>query len=89
MTETTLDAVAGMIAVVMGDELVDEPITMETSFAEDLELESIEFVALAEQVQARWGDAVDFTGWLAGKSLDEVIGLTVGDLVEHVDSCLS
>jgi acyl carrier protein len=60
---------------------------METSFAKDLELESIEFVALAEKLQERYGKGVDFVGWLSGKVLDEIIGLTVRELVEFVVRC--
>ncbi len=88
MSESTLHAITGMIGEVLGDEMVDEPITMETSFADDLEIESIELVQLAELVEARWGEKVDFNAWIAGQSIDDVISLTVGDLVTFVDSCL-
>jgi acyl carrier protein len=57
---------------------------MDTTFAEDLELESIEIVALAEQVQDRYGDEVDFPGWLGELELDAIIGLTVGQLVARI-----
>jgi len=88
MRESTLHAIASMLEEVLGDEMVDEPVTPGTSFADDLELESLELVQLAELVQRHWGDKVDFNAWIAGKSLDEIIGLTVGDLVAYVDSCL-
>lgn len=88
MSESTLKAIAGMLAEVLGDEMIEEPVTPETSFADDLELESIELVQLAELVQARWGDRVDFNGWIAGQSIDEIISLKVGDLVAYVDACL-
>ena len=54
------------------------------AFDEDLELESIEFVALAEQLLERYGEQVDFVGWLATMELDEIIALTVGQLVDFV-----
>ena len=60
---------------------------LETSFEKDLELESIEFVALAEKLQERYGKSVDFVGWLSSKELDEIIGLTVGELVEFIVRC--
>jgi len=86
----TLGVVGGMILEVLGEEgAPDEPITRQTSFASDLELESIEFVALAEKLQGHYGDRVDFVTWLSGKELDELVGLKVGDLVEHIDHCLS
>ncbi|MEJ8566332.1 acyl carrier protein [Elongatibacter sediminis] len=83
-----LEVIRQMLVDVAGDELLlDEPIGMETSFNEDLELESIEFVQLAEQVQMRYGGSVDFAGWISGKDLDEIIGLKVGDLVRFIASC--
>lgn len=86
----TLNVVGGMIEEVLGEDgAPDEPITLSTSFASDLELESIEFVALAEKLQGHYGERVDFVTWLSGKELDELVALKVGDLVEHIDRCLS
>lgn len=65
------------------------PISAETSFANDLEIESIELVALFEKLQAEYGDRVDFATWLSGKEINEVTMLTVGQLVEYIDKCLS
>jgi acyl carrier protein len=59
---------------------------METSFGSDLELESIEFVALAEKLQARY-EKVDFVRWLSEKELEEIIELKVGDVVTYIDTC--
>ena len=83
-----LEAVVEMIHEVMGDAgAPGEPITRETSFHEDLALESIEFVALAEKLQARYGARVDLARWLAGKDLDALLALRVGDVVELVEKC--
>jgi acyl carrier protein len=80
-----LAAVAQLIGEVVGEDfLIDTPISMETSFNLDLELESIEFVALAELVSERYGDTVDFISWLGGMELQELIDLKVGQLVEHI-----
>jgi acyl carrier protein len=80
-----LAEVTEMITEVIGvDELVGLEIGLETSFQEDLEVESIEFVALSERLMARYGNDVDFVGWMAGMELDEIIALTVGDLVVFV-----
>lgn len=89
MADSTLQTIAAMIREVMDDDLDDLEFGMDTSFADDLELESIELVALAELVQARWGDQVDFNAWIAGQTLDQVIALNVGALVDYVDSCIS
>ena len=75
---------------IAGDEiLIAGPLTMTTSFNADLELESIEFVALAEKLQLRYGSAVDFVGWISKQELDQIIALTVGELVEFIASCRS
>lgn len=83
-----LGTVSELITEVVGDELeLAGPIQLTTSFNKDLELESIEFVALAEQLQDRYGEELDFVDWLANKELDEIIKLNVGDLVEFIVEC--
>ena len=85
---TTLTTVAGLIHEVIGEDWdLEEEITLETTFSDDLELESIEFVSLAEKMQATFGEEVNFVKWLSEKELDEVIDLKVGDVVGFIDSC--
>jgi acyl carrier protein len=85
-----LQEVAVMIADVIGEEWVREkPITAATRFSHDLEMESIELAALSEKIQGRFGDSVDFPAWLSGMQLDDIINLTVGQLVDHIAECLS
>lgn len=87
-TEGTLKTVAELVREVIGEEWAnDVDITVGTSFSDDLELESIEFVALAELLQERYGAQVDFVGWLSGLELDQIIGLKVGDLVGFIERC--
>ncbi len=79
-----------MIREVIGEDWdLDQPVTAKTSFANDLELESIEFVALAEKLHGKYGSDVDFVSWLSGKELDQIIQLEVGDVVEYIDRCLA
>ena len=75
--------------VIGEDWILDETIEMTTSFADDLELESIEFVALAERLQETYGAELNFVHWLSNKELDEIIGLTVGEVVEFITTCQS
>ncbi|HRC62692.1 MAG TPA: acyl carrier protein [Dehalococcoidia bacterium] len=83
--QAILEEVGSMIRQVIGEEWIQNtPITMDTTFSEDLELESIEIVALAEQVQTRFGDEVDFPGWFGTLDVDAIIGLTVGQLVDRI-----
>lgn len=85
-----LHAIAAMIAEVIGEEWVREkPITAATKFSTDLEMESIELASLSEKIQARYGDTVDFPAWLSGMELDDIINLTVGQLVDHIAACQS
>jgi acyl carrier protein len=88
--EDILRTVERLLVEVTGDEiLLAGPITLTTSFNGDLELESIEFVALAEKLQLHYGAPVDFVGWISKKELDQIIALTVGELVEFIASCRS
>ena len=73
-----------LIEVIGDDLLLDGPLTMETSFDQDLQLESIEFVALSEKLLETYGEQVDFVSWLAEMELDDIIALTVGQLVDFV-----
>jgi acyl carrier protein len=85
-----LREVSGMIREVIGEAWAKEaPITMATSFSQDLQVESIELVALSEKLTQRYGATVDFPGWLAGMELDAIIGLTVGQVVDFIASCPS
>lgn len=96
-TTTTPDAVEaeilqeirGILADLIGEDyLLGLEIGMDTSFGDDLAVESVEFVALAEKLQERYGEQVDFAAFLAGMELDEIIGLTVGQVVGYVAGCL-
>jgi len=87
-SDEVLAQVRSLLVDVIGDDfLLDTEIELDTSFNEDLELESIEFVALAEKLQQHY--AIDFVAWISGKQLDEIIQLTVGQLVEYVAACQS
>src|SRR5579862_3865403 len=79
-----------MLGEVIGEDyLLDVEITRNTAFSGDLELESIEFVALAGLMKAHYGNDVDFVGFLADKTLHEIIALRVGQVIDHIQACLS
>jgi len=89
MAGEVLDEVVQMLVEVVGEDfLLDVEVGPQTTFNEDLALESIEFVALAEKLQQRYGERIDFAGFLAGMNLDQIMTMTVGDLVAHVESRL-
>jgi len=64
-------------------------IDMDTSFEADLELESLEFVKLSAMLAEHYGDRVDFVRFLADKTLNEIINMTVGDVVTYIANCLA
>lgn len=64
-------------------------IGMNTSFEADLQLESIEFVKLSARLAERYVDRVDFVAFLADKTLNEIIDMTVGDVVTYIVNCLA
>jgi acyl carrier protein len=73
------------LGAVIGDpDLVHTEITMNTTFGGDLELESIEFVALADRLRTEFGERVNFVAFLAEKNVDDMVSLTVGDVVRYV-----
>lgn len=85
----TLQSIGDIIREVVAEEWIREvPITRETAFNADLELESLEFVALAERLQQEYGSQVDFVGWLSSQDLDQIVGMKVGDLVDFIDRSL-
>ncbi|MFE2144920.1 acyl carrier protein [Streptomyces sp. NPDC059456] len=85
MATDVLAEITGMLVEILGDEfLIAEEVTMSTSFNEDLALESIEFVALAELLHRRYGSEVDLMGFLAEKDMDAILAMSVGDLVTHI-----
>lgn len=64
--------------------LDDAEIGRDTRFHDDLELESIDLVTLAGRLRDHYGDKVNLAEFIAERELDEIIALTVGELVDHV-----
>jgi acyl carrier protein len=85
-TETNvLDVIRTMIGEIVGEDyMLDIEIGMDTSFEDDLELESIEFVKLGAKLTEHYGGAVDFAAFLADKDLDEIIEMRVGEVVAYI-----
>lgn len=70
------------------DDLEPDEVTMDAGFREDLGVESIDVVALAGRLQARYGSAVNFAQFVAGLDLESVGKLTVRQLVEFIAGSL-
>ncbi|MBE1469753.1 acyl carrier protein [Kibdelosporangium phytohabitans] len=82
-----LDEVVRLIVEVVGEDvLVGIEITPATTFSDDLGLESIEFVALADRLRERYGDKVDLVAFLGEMDIDQIMAMTVGRLVDHIEA---
>ncbi|HEX3611571.1 MAG TPA: phosphopantetheine-binding protein [Sporichthyaceae bacterium] len=80
-----LEVVRNLIGEIIGEEyLLDLTIDLETSFEDDLEMESIEFVKLGAKLTEYYGGKVDFAGFLSELDLDEIISMRVGTVVNYV-----
>ncbi|MET8411671.1 phosphopantetheine-binding protein [Streptomyces sp. NPDC005195] len=87
---TVLADISAILRVVLEEYGLDDfEITMETSFHDDLELESIDLVTLSAQLREFYGERVNFAAFIADRGLEEIIELTVGDLVGHVVDTLA
>ncbi|MEV7548967.1 phosphopantetheine-binding protein [Amycolatopsis sp. NPDC089917] len=89
-TETASAATVLADIAVMLRELLEEyglddaEIGRGTKFHDDLELESVDLVTLSGRLRDHYGDKVNFAEFIAERELDEIIALTVGELVDHV-----
>lgn len=79
-----LDEISEMLLALLDRYGVDVEITRDTTFHEDLGLESIDLVALGGMLAERYGDEVNLAAFLAELELDDVIGLRIGLLVDFV-----
>jgi acyl carrier protein len=87
---SVLDEITAILAEVLGEEDVsDIEVTLDTSFSEDLALESIEFVELSEKLQDRYGTRVNLAVFFADMDIDTIMVLTVGQLVDYVQAQLA
>ena len=85
-SDIVLDEVVQLLIEVVGEDfLLDLEITRDTTFSDDLALESIEFVALAEKLQQRYGGRVDFAAFVADMDITEIMTMKVGTLVAYIE----
>jgi acyl carrier protein len=86
---TVLAQLAGMLQELLEEYgLDDAEITMDTTFHDDLELESVDLVALSGQLREHYGERVNFATFIAERDLEEIIALTVGELVRYIVASL-
>ena len=84
------DEVVEMLTEVIGaDFLLEIDVTPESTFSDDLAVESVEFVALGQKLQQRYGDHVNFVAFVADLDIDQITAMNVGTVVSYIESCLA
>jgi acyl carrier protein len=76
--------IEAMLRSVLGDFGTDLPIELDSTFRDDLGMESLDVVSLAGRLQSRFGDSVNFAQFVAGLDVSSMAELKVGDLVDFV-----
>jgi acyl carrier protein len=61
-----------------------DAISLSSRLERDLYLDSLEMAALCDLAREAYGDRVDLAAFVAGLDIDQIIELTVGDLVAQV-----
>jgi acyl carrier protein len=83
-----LTDVEAMLRSVLGDFAPDLDINPASTFRDDLGMESIDVVAFAGRLQARYGNAVNFAQFVAGLDVSSMGELRVGQLVDYISASL-
>lgn len=79
------DTVENVLAEVVGEEFYEVyEVGRASTFAEDLELESMEILELAERLIETYEGRVDFVGWFATMEFEELVELDIGTLVDFI-----
>jgi acyl carrier protein len=77
------------IIEVVGQEFYEEcEVDLGSTFAEDIELESMEMMEIADRMITTYEGKVDFVAWFAGMELEQIIELTVGQVVDFIVASL-
>lgn len=90
-----LEVVTQQLIMIMELEEGELEISMQTRFQDDLELESIEMIALGDSVKIHYKELttqqseVDFAGWLSQLTIEQLMDLSVGDLVNWLAQVLN
>ncbi len=77
-----------MLRAVLADFGTDLNIELDSTFRDDLGMESLDVVSLAGRLQSRYGGSVNFAQFVAGLDVSSMAELKVGDLVDFVAESL-
>lgn len=83
--DDVLATVVELVVELLGDYVdADLRIGRDTTFHDDLELESVDLVTLADLLAQRFGPQVNLSAYFADKGLADVIAMTVGEVADYV-----
>jgi acyl carrier protein len=83
--ESVHETVVRNIIEVVGQEFYEESeIGLDSTFSEDVELESTEVMEIAERLMEIYEDQVDFVGWFADMDLEDLVDLRLRDLIDFI-----
>lgn len=76
------------IIEVVGQEFYEESdITLDSTFAEDIEIESTELLEISEKLMEAY-ESVDFVAWLSDMDLEDIVEISLRDFVNFIVSSL-
>lgn len=82
--ESVRTALVSTIIDVVGEEFYEESeIGLDSTFSADIELESMEMMEIAERLMETY-EQVDFVGWFSDMELEDLVAITVGDVVDFI-----
>jgi acyl carrier protein len=77
------------IVAVVGRWYYDEcQVSLDSTFAEDIELESMEVMEISESLIDTYEGRVDFVTWFSAMELEELVELTLRDVVDFIVASL-
>jgi acyl carrier protein len=84
MLTVLADIIALLTDVTGADASWADRLTAPSRLEGDLHLDSLELAAFAARLRSVYGDGVDLAAFIAGLDIDQLIGLSVGDLADYV-----
>lgn len=88
--ESVQAMVVDTIKDVVGEEFYEEcEVGLDSTFAEDIELESMEMMEIAERLMQEYEGRVDFVAWFADMELDQIVQLSLGRLIDFIVASLA
>jgi acyl carrier protein len=87
--ESVRVTVEGTIIEVVGRWYYEEcDAGLDSTFAEDIELESMEVMEIAERLIETYEGKVDFVSWFSEMDFEQLIVITIGDVVNFIVASL-